>query len=276
MDYCIIPIAIATLIALISNVKMVISIWKMHGCRQGSYLLFAKIGQSNAVFLVAILITGFLLNSDPSVSLRLVFGSLTLGFSLAQIFANIALACDRYYATHFPFQYRQNMTSKIWMKPLLIGETASMIAGWGFGYLDVIIHAELILRKVLVTARLGAILVMAVLYYKVFKKFRSSRVNVSTNNNIASPRNPTEGDQGMGSRHEKHLLKMCIGITATFAVLNLPFSIHGAMFEEEKDCITFQGKLNASFLFLVQANMAFDPFWYFYMEKRRRQRVPSN
>ena len=266
-------IAIATVAALILNITMIITIWKKHGLRRGSYLLFAKIGQSNAVFLMGIFVSGFVIFSDPSVPLRLAFGSFTLGFSLAQIFANIALAGDRYYATHFPLQYRQKSTMQIWMKPMLIGETFCMIAGWGFGYLDVIVHAELIVRKTLMASRLVAILVMAVLYNKVFKKFRSARVNVSRNDNMANPRNPTEENQGVRSRNERHLLKMCIGITATFAVLNLPLSIYSAMYEEEKDCSTFQGKLNAFFLFLVQANMAFDPFWYFYMEKRRRQRV---
>ena len=266
-------IAIATVAALILNIVMIITIWKKHGFRRGSYLLYAKIAQSNAVFLVTILIGGFVINSDPSVPVRLVFGSFIQAFSFAQIFANIALAGDRYYATHFALQFRHKTTLQIWMKPMLIGEIVCMIAGWGFGYLDVIVHAELIPRKVHMASRLVAILVMTVLYYKVFKKFWSARVNVSRNDSMANPRNLTEENQGMRSRHEKHLLKMCIGITATFAVLNLPLAIYSAMYQKEKDCSTFQGKLDVFFVFLVQVNMAFDPFWYFYMEKRRRQRV---
>ena len=100
-------------------------------------------------------------------------------------------------------------------------------------------------------------------------KYKSSRVAVYANDDMANPGNPTDAERAR-SRNDKHLLMMCIGITGSFVLSNLPISIYSTFGGIGITCDTFQGKLLSFFMFLVKVNVAFDPLWYFYIEKRKR------
>ena len=85
--------------------------------------------------------------------------------------------------------------------------------------------------------------------------------------NTANQNNPCERER-VRSRSEKHLMKMCIGITGSFALFNLPVFIYSAIADLEPTCNNLQGILLLSGMALMKVNMAFDPLWYYYIQKR--------
>ena len=274
MYACMLPLVVTTSISLISNTAMIINIYKKQGIQKA--LVIAMIGMSNIALSICLMVRGFTLNSGKKMPLpfECTIVSFTLATSFAQLQANIVLAPDRFFAAYSPLKYRQTTTRKLWMKPLLIGETICLITASVLGCLSVVYRKEEIVTKALMISRFTAISLLALLYYKLFKKFKSNRVIVSANNNMADPRNPTMAERAR-SRDEKHLLMMCIGITGTFAVLNLPISFYTAIDELGKECWTPEGKPLAFFVFLVQVNMVVDPFLYFYMQIRKSRAAPS-
>ena len=245
---------------------MLIIIYKKQGFKQNP--LPVNIGKSNAAFSIILLVRGFTANSGKTMSLpsECVLVSLVLASSFSQLLANIALAIDRYLATSFPLMYRQYTSWKLWKKPLLIGETICLMVAGMLGPISVVYEKNDFVTKAIVISRLTAILLMVFFYYKVYMKYKSSRVAVSANDN---PGNPTDAERAR-SRNDKHFLMMCIGITGRFVLLNLPISIYSTFGKMGITCDTFQGKLLTSFTFFTRVNVAVDPLWYFYIEKRKR------
>ena len=277
MKICMIPASTTILIAVILNFLMIANIHKRHGFKRNTYLLFANIGRSNTAFSLSLVLRGMTVYSGNRVPVAVESAvvSLNLALSFAQLLANIALAFDRYCAAKFPLKYKKTAKIQVWKKPILVGEIICLMIGSGVGCLGAVYDNKIIATKTLMASRSIAILLLAYLYFKVFMTFKYGGVNASKKTIKTFQRNRGER-RGARSKNEKHLLKMCMGITSSFTLLNLPLSIYTAIDELAKDCDTLEGKLLACFVFFTTLNMAFDPFWYFYMEKRKGQRNIKN
>ena len=179
MIICVIISISTTLIGLILNIAMLISIIKKHGFKRN--VLFANIGKSNAVFSMGMLATVMTASSGRKMSLILecILFSILLASSFAQLFANVILAIDRYIATSFPLKHRQTTTWKLWKKSLLIGEAMCIMIASVLASISLVLKKKYIVTKALMISRLMAIVMLALLYYKVFEKFRKSKVNLS-------------------------------------------------------------------------------------------------
>ena len=277
MSSCLIPSLFATTAGLISNIAMVIYIYKTYGFSRSSYFLFGTLAISNIVFSISFLSRGALENAimNKSMMAEVTAISLLLTTSFMQIMVNIALTYDRYYATVFPLAYRENPTITRWKKALLAGAFICFVVSCSLGYFSVAYKLGLALSITILITRVTTAVVLAFLYYKIFRTYRSSRVGVSNDDDTSSRRQPAQGD-AIRQRNEKHLLKMCLGITASFALLNIPASILALFQDQGANCDSLYGKMFAAFMVLVKLNMVFDSFWYFFMEKRKTSRNPRN
>ena len=205
-----------------------------------------------------------------SIVLESAIVSINLTFSLTQLLANIFLAIDRYSATKYPLMYRQVRESKKGLMALLVGTLTCIIFGTGTGCLSVIYQKAYIASNTVTVSRIISIILLALLYYMIFRNFATNRVHVISRNN-SNARNPC-GRQPFEYRTKRHLFYMCFGISASFAILNLPISVYTAFNELGMECDTTKGKLVLIFVFFVKLNMIFDSLWYFYMEKQKKTR----
>ena len=270
MQLCGVPLMLACLSGLGLNTAMISYICKKRGLKRSSCFTFASVGLFNAAFSISLIFRGISLRVSQlkSKQVETVAVCLYLTCSLSQLLGNVALACERYQAIVTPFKHSASSALKRVQIGLLIGIIACIACGCAVGLSSVIYHREDIVFYLIQISRLFAIVLLAILYFKIFRSFKNNRVNLqeTTCSENSAAQNEAEETR---VKKERKLLKMCLGITISFATLNLPVTLYNAFEATGHDCNTRKGKILAAFFFLLILNIVFDPLWYFYMEKRK-------
>lgn len=272
MAGCLFPLALALISSLILNTAMVVLIWRKARFRPSSELLLGHIALTNTVFAISLMINGHSMNefhSRPSV-VEYTVVSISLSMSFVQLCANIALAYDRYYAVACPLKYRQRALAKVWIKALFIGDFVCFSLGSGCGYLIVRFELPAVKSYLALISRASTIAILAFLYHKMHRKFTAKRVACSSSAQKNSKRTENNAVAVRPTR-EKRLMEICVGITASFAFFNLPYTVFNAVFHAELNCNGTQGKVLISLLFVLILNLTFDPLWYFYFYIKRHR-----
>ena len=273
IEMCRIPVLIGSFLAIVSNVIMVRSIHANKKHHKSFYFIIVCLGLSNIVLSILLIIRGIYENyfEDTNVALEVTTLSAATSSYFMQLGANHSLALDRYIAISQPLRYRLSSwlrsTKKFLACELIIIAVCSIIM---VCICIIQYQKQSYLYHALGLIRLVGCLSIIVIYYKIVRSFKASRLRVANQSSITEVRASTV-PQNVRDKQETHLIIMSIGVTGSFIMFTLPIILYNSFLKFGKDCNTVEGKALVASVTIMDLNLIFDPVWYFYMESRKRQ-----
>ena len=267
LGICNIPSIFLLPVLFILNISMFVCILKKNRIRQNVYLLLGINGLSNIFFIIQLIGDSALkrYTSERSRHVDLFMKSLVAASALFHLSLNIIIAYDRYFVTNFPLKYKTTNPSERLKKLLAFVLFASILLGFALAYPAAYFKYMRIIHIFIGILRVITCILLAFFYYKIYEKVKSSRVNALGNSNESA----MMAAHALRRRSEKYLMKMCIGITVSYLILNLPMAIALCIFETTNDCKILNGRVFTASAYILMLNLTFDPLWYFYTEKRK-------
>ena len=267
------PLLILSSVAVTSNFAMMICIYKNNGVKRSMYFIFACIGLSNAIS--ALLCFVAFVHPQSTVKntfLELVAIDVVVIFlSFFQLQANLALAYDRYLAVTQPLQYKSDETLRKVKRNFLIATISTLVVACIAGVLSAIYQQSKAPLFVVGVARLITFALFIIIYSMLFKKYQKSQANIG--HLSASGPGQSLAVQEARAKREMHLFSMCLGVTVSFIVLNLPIVIASGIYgmdDINERCDTKASIVTSICLCFDILNVAVDPLWYLFIERRRR------
>ena len=273
MDFqCTIPIFVLITVAIISNVSMVIHIFKTSTSPFGPGLMFKLIGISNAACGIFLIMRGMAENLNMTSSVLLTLSTALTTSYFLQLGFNVSLAFERYQISVHTMEYFSSDAKRKLEKKLSIAVLAlSLLLGILFAVLSALFHRLWFMSIPIAISRIIGYFLLCILYTKLYVSIRSQNLAVTTCANEEGV--PPIANEEVTTRRRKqlqHSKKFFIGITTSFFVLNLPTVVSFFIINQLPTCATWQG----SFLYVSSGmfcfNMVFDSLWYFYMYRRSR------
>ena len=266
---CGMPVGAFSVLAVFSNIAMVIFVIKFNHTKGGFYIILLCIGFINAV--TSVPMSAFLFISqnflDDDVKDRTIANAFLVALHFLQLHVNLALAYDRYLAVSEPLQHRSAFLMRKTKRYLIIGAVCVLAVSGIMAYLS----ANYLYLKLPIVgvgcARFITFFSLTVIYYKLLRSYKKSQSNTESFNATSSVQTAA---QKVRATKEKHMTYKCVGITLSFVVLNLPLAVASTFFPETESCSTRGGIIMFICLTLDAFNRAIDPIWYFYMERRER------
>ena len=276
---CRIPLIVTCFLVLLSNAGMVKSIC-FNNERRSVDFIFGAIGFSNVTLCLLLILRAIFENDTDNRYLGVEVAGLSAVVSLyfMQLGTNIALAYDRYVAVSQPMRYRVGSWFSVLKKLLLGGLITTIACSAAMACVAVLVlHKVSYLLKVVGISRLVGSVSFAIIYYRIFHAYKASQTSLgidsTSKQNVRIEANKIEigvsaAMRQIKAKRERSLMKMCIGITVSFIIFNLPVMIYNGFFGFGEDCNTTQGKLLVASVTMMSINMLLDPCWYFKMVKR--------
>lgn len=257
------------ILALVSNMAMVTIIWKKHGFKQSSYVVFAFLGLSNALtcILGSSNVAQNELHQQTSFAKEWIIHSLSMFITFLQLEANLILAHNRYLAVSHPLQYRLVKTAKKVKKQILFSSVILFFGSITVNYILISFKQKHLFNSARGTCRLVGSIVLVLIYAKVYKKFKAVQTRVLTGEGCNTLQKAVAR---LRAKRQLHLFKMCFGIAFSYIIFNSPISIYLYFIAPQDSCRTQGGKVYLSLSMLVLVNIIFDPLWYFFSSKGRR------
>ena len=265
--FCRIPLALFSLVAFIANIAMMISIYKNNSMKRSMAFIFTCIGMINAVSAV-LFVTTFHPDFTAGVTFTetIVTDSSVIILALFQLQSNAALAYDRYLAVSQPLEYRLNATLKKLKKRFWIASIVVIMLAGVTAYLGALYQYRKASLMVVGSFRLITFAYFGVIYYKIFSTFKKNQSNIENALPSAQP-----ALQRIRAKQERHLISVCVAVTGSFIILNLPVTVISYIYDLNEffsaSCSTAVGIITSVCVSFDAINMAFDPFWYFWMKR---------
>ena len=259
---CRIPVVPLLIFGFISNIAMLIHVKISRKYGRKSRLMIMHIAVINITFQVFMINYAVYLRDigNSSVSLFFLINFLKCCFSLLQLGANIALACDRYLCTLKPFKYRQQTGLKSQWRLILISTILSIVLGVCSGLSNAFFKTALVESVIVTTSRFFTYVALCYLYYSMFKKLRQTRMEQLSRSSST-----------LTIKRDKSIMRLALGVTTSFMIFNLPIISYNVMYRLNPDCGTLNGKLTMLVVTLLVVNFSFDPLWYLYTVKSSKR-----
>lgn len=266
--YCFVPVLCAAILVIISNLSMVIHIFKANYQSKFAGFLFKFIGISNVASSVCMCAQAVLKQPRAPLPLKFIITTATMVSLLLQLGFNVSLAFERHQVIANAAKYHSiNAKKHLGKKLSLVVFAVSMGLGIFFTTLKFHFKSILFLFIPVGVSRIIGYIILCVLYTKLYFAIKSS--NKVLTNSSAEQGEPSTCSNAVIKRRKRqleHSKKFFIGITSTFLVLNLPVTVAFFSIKDESlSCISKGGIISLISIALSQFNMAFDTFWYFYM-----------
>ena len=264
---CGIPVGVFSVIAVFSNITMIIFVFKRDGTKRGFYIILLCIGLINAV--TSAPMTAFLFISenflDNDMKDKTIASTFLVSLHFFQLHLNLALAYDRYLAVSEPIEHRTAVLMKKSKRYLITGAACVLVISAIIAYLS----ANYLYLKLPIVAvgcaRFITFLSLTVIYYKLVRSYKKSQAITESFNTTSTVQTAAHRVREM---NERHMTYKCVGITLSFVILNLPLAVASIFFPETELCSTQGGIIMFTCLTLDAFNRAIDPIWYFYMDRR--------
>ena len=267
---CIYPLIITVILVIITNVLMVVHIFKANNSSLGAGFTFKLIGISNVACGIFTCIHGLVTRLAATTFPVWINSFCTITSFLLQLGFNVSLAFQRLQVIRNPVRYHSKEAKKSLEKKLcLIVFVVSLILGASCTALRFLFDNILIMTILLAASRAIGYFIMCILYCKLYFAMKS-------HNQVMAERSGEQGEASTSNsevirkRREQleHSKKFFIGITSSFFVLNLPTMGTFVTTDEYPTCSTIQGALSIASLGFSFINMIFDSAWYYYMHRR--------
>lgn len=270
---CFIPVLVLAIFTAVSNLAMVIHVFKGKNSSPAARLLFKLIGISNLAYGMLVSIQSGIRSVPASKFLLWFLWSALLVFYFLHMGFNVALAFERLAVVSSPFFYCTHEAKKALEKKLcFVVSILCMILSFIFITLKFALESFLPLSISMSATRIMGYVILCVLYYKLFRAMKTENTAVYGNstdrNDHASNRN-----KDMILRRRRQLLhsrKFFIGITSSFALFNLPTMVTFLIVHHQAACDTEEGIAGITSICFVMFNSIFDTLWYFHMNRRSR------
>ena len=272
---CRVPAGVISAIAVLSNIVMVISILADNGTKKSFYVMLLSAGATNAVASLLMAPLTFqsqnVLHND--VNKREVANACLAFLLLLQFHVNLGLAYDRYLAVSRPLLYRAGLGLRRSKRWLIIGTMLILVISGISGYLNASYPSLNLLPIAVGCVRFITFVSLSIIYCLLLREYRKSQATVTVNDASSSIQTAA---YKIRQTNEKNMTYKCLGITASFIILNLPLAISRICFPDAWDCSTLGGVLIAIGITMNACNRVFDPVWYFYMERKRKLQTSRN
>ena len=225
------PGILLTIFTLLSNTVMLVDVYKEKRLKKRLHIMFAAIGLVNLVYVLSLILKMSLKALVPLRSLYVAVGvtSITLGSSLIQIGLTNALAYDRYQAVTNAVVYRSVEQLRLLKRRIAVGSAICLVISTAVALPTETFNAARILHAFLGIFRVSSCAALCVIYFLVYKRIRINNARVRA----SSRSNPSCSSAATRQQFERHVLKMCVGLTSSFAILNLPMAITFCLIEIE-------------------------------------------
>ena len=258
---CRIPALVLSVTALVANISVIVSIMRNKSTRSTCGFIIACICFSNTIFGFSQPISAAIGSSFQAVrqytSIPIVFVQLGLHFPLAH---------DRWITVAKPQKYRQPHHRIVLKRTAVVLVITAIAIGIVIGSSPAIVYVAM--YYITLSLRVLAIIVISILYIYMYKSVKVNNRRVAGHSNEANNDNP--GTQ-LRRKNEKYLFFLCMWITASFLVFNIPISVFTALVKGNPPCNTTNGKLFGAVFFVFVINGLCDPITYFIIERRRRR-----
>ena len=275
LGYCYFFILCFVVLAVVTNVIMVIHIFKNGGSANRAGFMFKFIAISNATYSICLCFHAVETNATRDVPLTLAFVvSAATGTSFyLQLGFNLSLAFERYQIIANAVRYHTAEAKNRLERRLSIAVfTFSFIMGLNFSSLRFLLKNLSFFTVPMAVSRIVGNISLCVLYFKLYLTMKSNNQSIAATS-AEKDVPPTSNNELMTRRmkHLEHSKRFFIGITSTFFILNLPLMIVFFITSEAPPCNTLKGILSILSVCLSIFNMVFDPIWYFYMDRRSKR-----
>ena len=258
---CSIPGLVLSVIAFFANAAVVFSIFKRKTSIPSPIFTIGCICLSNSVLCGFHSVSAALAGSAAPIR-RIVLTT----FIMIQMVLHSALAYDRWTAVAKPHQYRQQSRVKASKRITLTVLIATIAVGIAIGVLQN--RKEYNITPFLgMASRLLLTIILALAYFKIYKKVKENNNRVSNqSNNSGNNSVPSQ----MRKKDEKYLLLMSMWISVSFLVFNIPLDVFSAFKKGRGPCKRNNGIIFAILYILYVVNSVCDPIAFFVMERRRK------
>ena len=268
--YCLPPLLILLLVAVLLNVIMTKHIYKTNNSSSGAGFMFKFVAISNIVSGTFTSISA-IVKATSKVPSLLWFTSTSVVISIClQMGANVSLAFERVQVVKHAVKYRTVEAKKGLQRKLSLAILMfSLLIGFSSTTLRFYFNNRLFMMFPLTASRISGYIALCVLYYKLFRAMK-------TQNQAIAPSLQDAGQQNNAvmvrrRKQVEHARKFFIGITASFFVLNIPSMATYSSIEEFPYCKTVKEALSMMSNGFPTINMIFDVIWYFYMHWNSRR-----
>ena len=260
---CRFPGLILSITALIANIAVILSIIRNRNTKPTCGFIIACICFSNTIFGLSQPISAAIGSSFQAVkqyiSIPIVFVQLGLHFLLAY---------DRWTAVAQPQKYKQPHHRMVLKRIALLLVATAILIGIVIGVSPVIVYV--VMYYVTLSIRVLAIFAISILYTYLYKSIKANNRRIAGRSNEINNDNP--GTQ-LRRKNERYLFFLCMWITASYLVFNIPISVFTALVKRNPPCSTTNGKIFGAVFFIFVMNSLCDPVTYFIMERRRRRGI---
>lgn len=266
---CFTPIILACTLAAGLNIAMLKSISHMNRKHWSTHFIFTSTGISNlSVCLLLVVRSASNAYTSEIPTLEAIVLSAVVSSYFSQFGINVALAYDRYVAVRQPLKYRSGLWLKTLKKLFAAGLAVIIIISLVLSFVCTLqFKQKSYLLYIVGVSRLAGCLIFVVIYSKVYKSFKASRLRTTHVSRSAKPECSAVA-QNIRARMESHLLKICIGVSGSYILLNLPMMIYDSFVSFSDNCETVEGEALVAVVTLMNINMVLDPCWFFFMARR--------
>ena len=252
---------VLSVIAIIANIAVVISIYKQRTFIQPSIFNIGCICLSNCV------VSGIRFVLVPFGASAHLFRIILAGsFIFVQLGLHSALAYDRWNAVSKPLKYRQPGYAKTSKRITLFTVLAGMAIGVAICAPQN--HVSYNVNAIILGFRSVATVTLTLAYIRIYVKVRERSTRIGDN-----PSNDTNSSVASQVRtnREKYLFLASLWITMSFLVLNIPLAVFATFVQAGAPCASVDGAIFAFVYFCFVFSSVCDPISFFMMERRRKR-----
>ena len=273
---CVISIVSTECIAGLTNLAMIVHIFKTRNVKRKTDLLFAALGVSNfSMFFYMIVratMTSLLTFHEKDTVLldAVIYGWYGVLTSI-NLTLNLAIAYNKLCAVSEPVRYSlEKERSRLQVKLIAIALSVSAVLGVTIGIVMAATRTRVFRNWIEAVSRFLTYLLLCVMYCIIFRKVKDHNQSVHgalSSRNMPGNRHTKESRE----HHEDYLTKLFLGITISFLISNMPVTIVSPAFDFIGSCDSVEGKLQISAAIFFILGTAFDPIWYFFLWKRAKK-----
>ena len=272
--HCFIPVLCSAILALVSNLSMVIHIFKANYQTRYAGFTFKFIGISNATCSICMAFRVVITQASPPLPLVWVAATATVISLFLQLGFNVSLAFERHQIMRYAVRYQTKAAKEhLGKKISLVVFALSTSFGFFFSTLRFLFSNNIFIFIPLAVSRITAYILLCVLYIKLYFTIKSSNQTIVIS--LADQRGTSTCNNQVVIRRKKqleHSRKFFFAITSTFFFLDLPITVaFFSIYNENPSCSSSKGMFSAIATSLSLLNMGFDSVWYFYMHRRPRK-----